>query len=316
MKSIKALLYGLSAMATLAGFTACQDDISAPNVAVEKATWEPNTTILEFKNAFWVDDDYSYCVEIPARPDGSHYIIHGTVISSDEEGNIYKAFYIRDETAALTLSVNAYNLWLLNRVGQDVVIDLTGMYAGRYSGLMQLGFPQWNAQANKNTCTFMGIDFYEKHRQLNGLPVPSNAQPVLGPSFADLNANVGDPDFLKKWQGQLVRFNNVSFPAADGKTTLCASYQTEISAEQNKVLTDANGDAIIVRTSGYADFWNKILPMGSGDVVGILGFYRSSSTSNIDTSAWQLMLLSENDLMNFGNPTLPKGEESHPYTNE
>lgn len=315
MKGIKALLYGLTAMATLAGFSACQDDIDAPKTDVaQKATWEPNTTILEFKNAFWKDDDYGYCEQIPARPDGSHYIIHGTVISSDEAGNIYKAFYIRDETAALTLSINAYNLWLLNRVGQDVVIDLTGMYAGRYSGLMQLGFPQWSASANKNTCTFMAIDFYENHRQLNGLPVPSNAEPVEGPSFAELNANVADNDFLKKWQGQLVRFNNVRFPAADGKATLCDAYQTEISAEQNKVLQDANGDQIIVRTSGYADFWNKILPMESGDVVGILGFYRSSPTSTITTSAWQLMLLSEDDLMNFGNPTLPKGEETNPYT--
>ena len=315
MKGIKALLYGLTAMATLAGFSACQDDIDAPKTDVaQKATWEPNTTILEFKNAFWKDDDYGYCEQIPARPDGSHYIIHGTVISSDEEGNIYKAFYIRDETAALTLSINAYNLWLLNRVGQDVVIDLTGMYAGRYSGLMQLGFPQWSASANKNTCTFMAIDFYENHRQLNGLPVPSNAEPVEGPSFAELNANVADGEFLKKWQGQLVRFNNVRFPAADGKATLCDAYQTEISAEQNKVLEDANGDQIIVRTSGYADFWNKILPMESGDVVGILGFYRSSPTANITTSAWQLMLLSEDDLMNFGNPTLPKGEETNPYT--
>ncbi len=315
MKGIKALLYGLTAIATLAGFSACQDDIDAPKTDVaQKATWEPNTTILEFKNAFWKDDDYGYCEQIPARPDGSHYIIHGTVISSDEEGNIYKAFYIRDETAALTLSINAYNLWLLNRVGQDVVIDLTGMYAGRYSGLMQLGFPQWSASANKNTCTFMAIDFYENHRQLNGLPVPSNAEPVEGPSFAELNANVADGEFLKKWQGQLVRFNNVRFPAADGKATLCDAYQTEISAEQNKVLEDANGDQIIVRTSGYADFWNKILPMESGDVVGILGFYRSSPTSTITTSAWQLMLLSEDDLMNFGNPTLPKGEETNPYT--
>ncbi len=315
MKGIKALLYGLTAIATLAGFTACQDDIDAPKTDVaQKATWEPNTTILEFKNAVWKDDDYGYCEQIPARPDGSHYIIHGTVISSDEAGNIYKAFYIRDETAALTLSINAYNLWLLNRVGQDVVIDLTGMYAGRYSGLMQLGFPQWSASANKNTCTFMAIDFYENHRQLNGLPVPSNAEPVEGPSFAELNANVADNDFLKKWQGQLVRFNNVRFPAADGKATHCDAYQTEISAEQNKVLQDANGDQIIVRTSGYSDFWNKILPMESGDVVGILGFYRSSPTSTITTSAWQLMLLSEDDLMNFGNPTLPKGEETNPYT--
>ncbi|MDE6126098.1 MAG: hypothetical protein K2G30_04005, partial [Muribaculaceae bacterium] len=66
MKGIKALLYGLTAMATLAGFSACQDDIDAPKTDVaQKATWEPNTTILEFKNTFWKDDDYSYCEQIP-----------------------------------------------------------------------------------------------------------------------------------------------------------------------------------------------------------------------------------------------------------
>jgi len=42
--------------------------------------------------------------------------------------------------------------------------------------------------------------------------------------------------------------------------------------------------------------------------VGILGFYRSGPGSKIETSAWQLMLLSEEDLM------IPKGEETSPWT--
>ncbi len=305
-------------MAAVAGFSSCQDDIDAPDSAVygPKATLEPNTTILEFKNAFWKDNDYNYCEQFPARADGSHYIIKGWVISDDKGGNIYKTIYIRDETAALSISVNEYNLWLLNRMGQEVVIDVTGMYGGRYSGQMQLGAPKWNTSLNKNTGTFMAPEFYQNHRQLNGLPDESKAQPVEGPSFGELNANTHDSEFLKKWQGQLVRFNNVKFPAADGEETLCSNYQTSVSDEQNRVLEDANGDVIVVRTSGYADFWNTKLPEGSGDVVGILGYYLASPTATINTSAWQLMLLTEDDLMNFGNPTLPKGEMTNPYTVE
>ncbi|MCM1071335.1 MAG: DUF6359 domain-containing protein [[Clostridium] fimetarium] len=316
--NIKAFLYGLTALVAAAGFSSCQDDIDAPKISADgpKATWEANTTILELKNAFWKDNDYNYCEQFPARADGSHYIIKGWVISDDKGGNIYKTIYIRDETAALSISVNEYNLWLLNRVGQEVVIDVTGMYGGRYSGQMQLGAPKWNTSLNKYTGAFMAPEFYQNHRQLNGLPDESKAQPIEGPSFGELNANARDSEYLKKWQGQLVRFNNVAFPAADGKETLCSNYQTSISAEQNRVLEDANGDAIVVRTSGYADFWNTKLPEGRGDIVGILGYYLASPTASITTSAWQLMILTEDDLMNFGNPTLPKGEMTNPYTVE
>ena len=310
MKSIKTLLYGFAAIASAIGLSACQDDIKAPESAYEvpKATIEANTTILEIKEAFWKDET-PYCVEIPAKDNGEHYVIKGRVISSDYDGNVFKCLYIRDETAALPISINTYNLWMLYRIGQEVVIDLTGMNIGRYAGLLQLGYPKWKASANTYEPTFMAPEFYADHAQLNGRPEPSAVAPITIESIDELNTNgaLNNGEFLRKWQGQLVRINNVKFTNADGKTTFCAEYH---SSGENQPITDATGSSLNVRTSGYANFWNTVLPSGNGDIGGILGYYYS----NANTPAWQLILLSADGLMNFGNPTLPSGSETNPWS--
>ncbi len=310
MKSIKALLYGFVAFASAVGFSACQDDIKAPVEAgqVPQATLKANTTILEVKEKFWKNET-PYCVEIPAKENGEHYIISGRVISSDYAGNVFKCLYLRDETGVLPMSINTYNLWLTYREGQEIVIDLTGMYIGRYSGLLQLGYPKWKASANTDEPTFMAPEFFAEHAQLNGMPQPSTVTPVLVESIDELNTNSAptNGEFLRKWQGQLVRINNVKFTNADGKTTFCAEYH---SSGENQEITDASGSALNVRTSGYSNFWNTPLPQGNGDIVGILGYYYT----NERTSPWQLILVSADGLMNFGNPTLPEGSETNPWS--
>ena len=81
------------------GLTGCQDSFKDYEPTLPQASQQPNMTIAEFKAQFW-KDDVNYCEEIPAREDGSHYSISGRVISSDEDGNIFKCLYIQDETAA------------------------------------------------------------------------------------------------------------------------------------------------------------------------------------------------------------------------
>lgn len=306
---LKKILYGCVVAAGFLGFASCQDDIDTPSSATEepKATLTPNTTILEVKEKFWKDQT-PYCDTIPAKADGTHYIISGRVVSSDRDGNVFKCLYITDGTAALPVSVNTYNLWLTCRVGQEIVMDLTGMYIGRYAGLLQLGYPKWKASANTYEPTFMAEEFFRQHHQLNGLPEPSKVEPLLV-TIEDLNNNraVNNGEFLRKWQGQLVRINNVHFTNANGTTTLCAEYH---SSGESQPLEDASGNSLNVRTSGYASFWNTVLPSGSGDVQGILGYYYTNDSN----SPWQLVLVDADGLMNFGNPTLPEGSEGRPYT--
>ena len=296
MRLIKNLFLGIATVAAMT-MTGCQDDFDSKEVPVPVASQTPNTTIAELKDAFW-QDPVNYCTLIGTKEDGEHYIIHGTVISSDEAGNIFKCLYIRDESAALPMSINRYNLYIDYRIGQEVVIDLTGMYIGKYNGMLQLGYPEWYEQGNCWETSFMAPLMFTEHAELNGLPVSeTEVEPIVIKDLSSIDkANAED---LKKWQGQLVRFNDASF--ATPGTTLCDEYH---SSGFNQVL-NVQGGTINIRTSGYAKFWNMIVPDGKHDIVGILGYYSGD---------WQLLLRSTEDIKDYA--TENKGTKNNPYTVE
>lgn len=103
MNKIKSYIFAIAAAAAVVtGLSACQDDVDAPAVDSPQAASVPNTTLAELKELFW-DEATNYADTIGTREDGSHYVIHGRVISSDEEGNVFKSLIIQDETAALCL---------------------------------------------------------------------------------------------------------------------------------------------------------------------------------------------------------------------
>ncbi|MDE5972229.1 MAG: hypothetical protein K2G94_05730, partial [Muribaculaceae bacterium] len=285
----------------LSAITACQDDFDTESPKVPVATLEANTSIAEIKEAFWADS-LNYSHPIGEREDGSHYIIKGRVISSDAAGNIYRAIYIADETAALCISLAGYDLCLTYAPGQEIVIDATGLWLGKYRGLQQLGSPKWEFDRQQTTSSFMSATFFTPHVQFSGMPDVAAIDTLV---LKEKPASAKEDQI--RWQGQLVRFNNVAFAAnADGVETLCDEFQS--SGYSQKIDLPNSGGSIDVRTSGYCDFWNMKVPSGSGDVVGILSYYNSGSSGD-----WQLMLIDPEGLMNFGNPTV-EGDKEHPYT--
>jgi hypothetical protein len=298
MKSLKTYMAWLAAaIAVATGVSACQDDFDDPGVTSPVATLKANTTLLELKKAYW-NDATNYIDTIGVREDGSHYIIHGTVVSSDEASNVFKSLVIQDGTAAMAISVNSYNLYLKYRRGQEVVIDATGMYIGKYNGLQQLGFPEWYENGNAWEASFMSPEFFSQHVELNGLPDIAAIDTLEINSFSELPS---DPDGLMEYQSRLVKFNNVAF-VNGGKE----QFSTYHSSGVNQSITDSDGSSLPVRTSGYSNFWNNTLPEGRGDVVCILSYY--------GTTGWQLILNDYAGCMNFGNPTVAPGAESNPYT--
>ncbi|MDE6345075.1 MAG: hypothetical protein K2L55_00225 [Muribaculaceae bacterium] len=307
MKSLKKYILGVAALSIGVGFTACQDDFDdhKPGFVIPEATITPNTTILEAKQTFW-QNTVNYIDTIRTKDDGSHYIIHGRVISSDRTGNIYKKLVIQDETAALAISVNSTGMYTKYAPGQEVVIDLTDMYIGKYNGTQQLGYPLFYEKNQVWEATFMPPVMLEAHMQLNGMPNTAELDTISMRNFSELPT---DPSLLAGIQSQLVRFNNVSF-VEGGKSAFTDGYKVTT----NRLLTDANGQTLTVRTSGYATFRDVMLPEGNGDVVGILDYYSTSDDS--DSNPWQLTLIDAQGCMNFGNPTIEPGGEDNPYTVE
>jgi hypothetical protein len=298
MKNLKKYIFGLATIVALsAGFASCQDDVDDPSAEAPVATMKANTTILELKEMYW-DDATNYADTIGTREDGSHIIISGRVITSDEAGNVFKNIVIQDETAALPISINSYNLYTKYRRGQEIVIDVTGMYIGKYNGYQQLGYPEWYANGNAWEISFMSPKLFESHIELNGYPDLAKIDTLVVNSFAELSTT---PDGLRKFQGQIIRFNNVEFQ--NGGVNQFSSYH---SSGTNEALLDVDGNSLNVRTSGYSNFWNNYLPTGRGDVVAIASYY--------GTSGWQLVLNDYAGCMNFGNPTVAPGTEDNPYT--
>lgn len=281
--------------------TACQDDFDDPTLPTPESSWLSDTgnyelkTIGDVKTEYWSDAD-NYYQTIGESADGKHILVKGRVISSDASGNIYKSLVIQDETGALAMSINANSMNNQYRRGQEIVLDLTGMTIGKYAGLQQLGSPEDSPQYGQQT-TFMPYQEFITHSQKNGAPDPAALDTITVRSLADLS---GGPEVLRKWQSQLVRFNNCSF-VDGGKAPFAESKETV-----NRSLTLSDGGTIVVRTSGYSNFYSTILPEGHGDVVGILSYHSNGG--------WQVLLIDRNGCMNFGNPTIGPGAEDNPYT--
>ena len=298
MKTLKSYIFGLSALAALsAGFTACQDDIDAPAPVDPVAGIEANTTILDLKTTFWSDAD-NYAKTIEDADDPSHrYIIHGRVISSDQESNVFKSLVIQDETAALAFSIDAYNLYLTYRRGQEVVLDVTGMSIGKYSGLQQIGRKSYYEAGNTDQVSFMSLEYFQQYARLNGMPRPLELDTIPMASFADINTQT--PEVLRKYQSQLVCFKRVKF-VEGGKAQL----STYLSSGENRQIEDATGATLNVRTSGYSTFWSMTLPEYEVDLTGILSYY---------AGAWQIVLI-DGDGIKASTPR--PGSKSNPYTVE
>ena len=305
MKNIKYSLIGLALLG--AGFTSCQDSYDAPELETPVATMKPNTTLADFKEFLEtsITDAGVDAVVVPKREDGSDYILHGRVISSDASGNIYQNLVIQDETAALTLSIREASMWTNYRVGQEVVLDATGLYMGSYSGLYQLGW--LDDYYGAPSMTFMSWYMFKEHSQMNGLPNqnfkyvslngewPSENPYCIVTTIEELSALSATTTQGRNAMSQLVEIQNVSF--VDGGKDTYAEYQ---ESNERRYVQDALGNKIALNNSGYATFHNDTLPEGIGTVRGILGYYQE---------AWQLTIRDLGDVI-FDE----EGTQESPYT--
>ena len=278
-----------------AGLSSCQTSYDAPELQDPVAKMVPNTTLAEIKEMIAADYDGENDVVIPVgtKENGDHYIVHGRVISSDASGNIYQNLVIQDETAALTLSIREGSMWTSYRVGQEVVLDATGLYMGTYSGLYQLG---WLDEYNGGpSMTFMSWFMFKNHSEKNGLPNQDFSYISLGDEWpsanpycivstiSELNSVSATSVQGRNLMSQLVEIQNVHF-VEGGKTTF-ADYQ---ESNEQRALQDAQGNSIVINDSGYATFYNDTLPEGTGTIRGILGFYQDK---------WQLTIRGLEDVM-------------------
>lgn len=311
---IKYIFQALLALLPVGAMTSCQNSFDDPGLVVPVAQNTANTTIAEFKDIF-AEQDMQLC---PYKDEASKtpYIVKGRVISSDATGNIYQTLCIQDETSAMTFAIRRAGLYDNYHLGQEIVVDLTGLWVGKYNYLLQIG---WLNEDSYGAASMGRVDFnvFQQHVELNGLPstnvayiTPDQPKPAdemycLVENIDQLPSSPGDEFY--NLQGQLVEFRNVQFEG--GGELPYAPYQESV----NRYITQqGNSSKLTVRTSGYATFYSDTLPEGTGTVRGILSYYASDpsyATTDGSVNGWQLLIRSLDDV-EFDQ----KGQKDDPYS--
>ena len=303
MKTMKYLKLALLALVAVFATTSCMDDDwKDPNSETSpygnNSIQETNVvSIAELKNTYGPKqkDEINDTVRIA---DGTQ--IKGIVTGNDIEGNIYSQISIQDEsdnpnkpgekvTSGIIISVAQGGLSGQLQIGQEVLINVGGLYYGTYRSQPQLGVAYHDSSKDQNYPSRISRADWQNRFKVIGKPDASKIKVKVfstnpDASKGELNvADLLDADVAYKYAGCLVTLKGVEFAMGDGKTTLAPE-------DEGKTLGygvtryfkgyDKTNKQIGIRTSCYADFAANLVPQGVVDVTGVLSCYKSSAKYN------------------------------------
>ena len=287
MKNIKYLLMLVLACSL---FTGCMDDDwDTPNAeALNKAYGNQEIAETNVITIGSLKEQYESVIN--ASTNSYEQItedvqIKGRVVGNDIGGNIYNEVSIDDGTGAILICISQGGLFSYLPVGQEIVVDLKGLYIGGYGKQAEIGMPYTNAKGNSYVSRMSRV-LWNKHFKLTGV---ADASKVLAEEF-DLSKRTKEEYFTAN-NGKLMTIKNVEFTNADGKTTFAPSEEKDAANSVNRGLSQ-NGkpiatSSIVVRTSSYADFAAKQLPTGKLNITGVFTRYRTT---------WQILIRDERDI--------------------
>lgn len=287
MKNIKYLLMLVLACSL---FTGCMDDDwDTPNAeALNKAYGNQDIAETNVITIGSLKEKYESVIN--ASTNSYEQItedvqIKGRVVGNDIGGNIYNEVSIDDGTGAILICISQGGLFSYLPVGQEIVVDLKGLYIGGYGKQAEIGMPYTNAKGNSYVSRMSRV-LWNKHFKLTGV---ADASKVVAEEF-DVSKRTNEEYFTAN-NGKLMTIKNVEFTNADGKTTFAPSEEKDAANSVNRGLSQ-NGkpiatSSIVVRTSSYADFAAKQLPTGKLNITGVFTRYRTT---------WQILIRDERDI--------------------
>lgn len=221
---LKILYIGLLAL----GFTSCKKEYDTPPLPEIPET--PTKTIAELRA--WQNMEGGI---LSIQEDIS---VYGTVTMDENDGNIYKNFYMQDHTGGV-------NVRMLNGggvyQGDSIRIYLKDCIINKYNGVLQID----SVDVDKNI-------------------IKQSTNNSVTPEVVTIDI------LTTAKESQLVRFENVQFVLPELGTTF-ADKENLLSLD--KTIEDEDGNTVIIRTSGYASFANELLPTGSGTIECIVNHF-------------------------------------------
>jgi hypothetical protein len=205
---------------------------------------EPPFTTLPEGSILTIADLYQIYQDSGAYSFQKEAYVFGTITGDEASGNLYKSLYLQDVTGAINLHLLSSAGMVL--AGDSVRIVLKGLYLSDYRGVMQLD---------------------SLNPDVNIVKVANNVprQPEI----------VTIPELLSgNYTCKLIKLENVQFIVSDTSGTY-ADGTNQVTV--NRYLEDCAdpSNKVIVRTSGYANFANDMIPNGNGSFIAIASRYNS-----------------------------------------
>ena len=305
MKSVKYIQMIMMALVMGLGLTSCMDDDwKAPSG--DTPAYGNNT--LQEKNVISIaklKEDYGITKDMindTVRIDDGIQI-KGVVTGNDAEGNIYNEIALQDETGGILVCIAQGGLCGQIQVGQEILIDLGGLYIGAYRSQPQIGVPYTSTSTSGAKSTYpsrIARAEWQTRFKLIGKP---DAKKLVAKEF-DYESLKGNETELYKYAGCLVKATGVGFAKADGKTTYApksegasTGYGVMRAFKNMTTGKDYTTNEFGVRTSCYSDFAAEKLPEGKLTVTGILTCYKSQKKYNATA---QILMRQQSDVQQMG----------------
>ena len=167
----------------------------------------------------------------------SNYSINGNITCEETNGNFYKEAYIQDLSGAIKLKLDASGGLY---IGDSVRVNLNGVTMSEYGDLIQL-------------------DNISVDEQIVKIATDRFVTPY---TTSINNLNIEDD------QSRLIKLDSVEFQSTN------VTYADAVNlATGERYLSDCDGNSILVRTSGYANFADDTVASGKGSIIGIFTRY-------------------------------------------
>ena len=167
--------------------------------------------------------------------------VYGIITMDENDGNVYKNVYMQDHTGAINVRLlSGGGLYQ----GDSVRIALSGCFLNQFNGVLQLD----SVDADVNV-------------------VKQSAANVFLPEITTID------QLTTAKESELIQLDNVQFV----QWSLDETYADKSNLEsKDLLLEDANGNTVVVRTSGYSSFADQQIAQGSGSIVLIAAVYNGA----------------------------------------
>ena len=213
------------------------------------------------------------------------------VTGNDIQGNIYNEVAVEDESGeGLLICIQKGGLYGFLPVGQEILVNLKGLYIGLYGNNVQIGMPYTNS-SGRTFPSRMAFNIWNEHFKILGTADASKVQP----EEFDVT-KLKDVAYIKSHRGKLMTLKNVEMAKADGKLAWAPEADKDAGNGVSRTVK-INGKAqslMVVRSSSYADFAALAMPTGKVNLTGIFTVYATNPSKYGYT--WQILLRSDSDI--------------------